>query len=477
MDPVLLLHQRVGRTISRFGIGPELRIGVAVSGGADSVCLLRVLLALGLPVSVVHINHLLRGLESDGDETFVADLAAELGLECFARRVDVGQLGGNLEEEARRVRYTYFEELIETSAIDRVATGHTLTDQAETVLFRLLRGAHSRGLAGIHAVGPKVIRPLIEITRAEVEQYLLARGMLWRTDSSNEGLDFARNRIRQELMPVLKRDWNPEIERSLAQHAALAFDEEVFWQGRLNQLATEVFQIRGNNILIRASTLLERPVAESRRLIRRAMEQVKGDLHGIGFPHVEGILELARGGEGHGRLQVPGLDVIRSFEWLRFSQLETRDKLADRNYEVEATLDGTAVLPRGAGAIKLEVIDNTEIWLGSEGGWESARVKGALLDLDRVLARGAELRLRTWKPGDQYTRGDAGRVKVKQMFQDERIPLWDRADWPMITAGKQIIWVKQFGPAAEVTANRDTRRILRVREISPREFEDGDLKR
>jgi tRNA(Ile)-lysidine synthase len=471
------LEDRVARTIRRFRMIPDAatRVGAAVSGGADSVCLLRLLYSMGIPVSVIHVNHQLRGEESENDEAFVTRLAGRLGLQLYVRRVDTRALGGNLEQQARGVRYGFFDELVRSGAVDVAATGHTLSDQAETVLFRILRGTHSKGLAGVHPVARGLIRPLIEVTREEVESYLREAGDAWRDDRSNRDLSFARNRIRHELLPALKRDWNPEIERTLAHQAVLSLDEEAYWSEETARLAESgLFQNRGNKIVVEASKLLGHPVAVARRLVRYAIETVKGDLLGIDFRHTEEILELARQTEGHGRLQAPGIDVMRSFGWLRFAPIETGGRLEARNYEIACPVEGKAALPGNEGWLELEVIENIDISVAPRELGESVKVKEAELDLDRVLKIGGDLRLRTWKPGDQYSRAarsgtgtcDSGAsVKVKQLFQDERIPLWDRANWPMITAGQQIVWVKQFGPAAEAAARGDTRRILRIREI------------
>ena len=439
------------------------RVGVAVSGGADSVCLF--LLLRGLPhVSILHLNHVLRAEESDGDEEFVRALAARFDVPIHVRRVDVRSLGGNLEESARHVRYEFFREVIGEGAVDCVATGHTLSDQAETVLFRMLRGAHLAGLAAIHPVAPgPIIRPLLGVSRDEVEQYLRDAGEPWREDSSNSDLDFDRNRIRHTLLPMLEAEWNPQLGRSLGNLATLAFDEEQFWNGWIARHAHEHLEFRGNIALACASKLSEQPVAVARRLVRRAMEHVRGDLHAIEFAHVEAALDLARSNEGDGRFQAPRVDVYRSFDQIRFGPVETGDRLAARNQETACLVPGRTSLSLAGVVVDLEVIENKESCTPRGEPIESGRVREYDLDWDRVLAIGSELRLRTWKPGDQYApKGQAG--KVKTMFQQGRIPLWERGTWPIITVAARIVWTREFGPAAEVAARRETRRILRVRD-------------
>ena len=446
------------------------RIGVAVSGGADSVCLLRILHQL-VEVSVLHLNHNLRGEESQADEVFVRTLAERLNAPFHTRRVDVRALGGNLEEQARRARYDFFRETIAAGLVTSVATGHTQSDQAETVLFRLLRGSHLAGLSAIHPVAPgPIFRPLLDVSRTEVLQYLNAGNQSWREDSSNGDLSFDRNRIRHALVPQLKREWNPELERALSQMAALAFDEERFWTDWLAQHAHQYLEFRGNIVLASASKLAEQPAAVARRLVRHAIEHVKGNLHAIDFGHVEAILALARRKQGDGRVQPPQIDVYRSFDWVRFGMQSGDDQSEVRAQSATCTIPGETVLSLADVAVTLEVIDYKELDSPAEASGESARVKEYQLDWERVEELGGQLLLRTWKPGDQYVRAGAeSPCKVKIMFQDGRIPLWERGTWPMITVASRIIWSRDFGPAADVAAHRESRRLLLIRDrIAPK---------
>ncbi|MBA4191700.1 MAG: tRNA lysidine(34) synthetase TilS [Planctomycetaceae bacterium] len=201
---------------------------VAVSGGADSVALLRALAGCRTgPLTVAHVNHQLRGAESDADEAFVRQLAAELGLQCRVKSVDIAALGGNLESTARRVRYEFFAELATELGAGWIATGHTADDQAETVLHRLVRGTGIQGLRGIAACGfagepakpqAAIIRPLLTVTRAHILDHLAELGQTFRDDSSNADPKFTRNRIRHELLPLL-RTFNPDVVASLARLA------------------------------------------------------------------------------------------------------------------------------------------------------------------------------------------------------------------------------------------------------------------
>src|SRR5271165_4355633 len=220
------------------------RVGVAVSGGADSVALLRVLLELraelGIVLAVAHFNHGLRAEESEADQAFVTDLAHHHGLEFFAGRGDVREHALNsklsIEAAGRELRYEWFARLAEEQRFDSVATGHTLDDQAETVLLKFLRGAGTRGRAGIYpqmfrGAERKIrfVRPLLSVTRDEVEAYLTSLGQEWREDESNLDRRFARNRVRHELLPLLERKYNPNLRRVLSDMAEVSRAEEEYW--------------------------------------------------------------------------------------------------------------------------------------------------------------------------------------------------------------------------------------------------------
>ncbi len=444
------------------------RVGVAVSGGADSVCLLHVLFELAphwnLHLHVLHLDHRLRGEESREDARFVEQLAAQLGLPFSQAQADVAGLAAersqNLEETARQERRRYFAAFLRSGQLDRVALGHTRSDQAETVLFRFLRGAGSAGLAGIRPVTAEgFVRPLLGVDRAEVEQFLRDKNIAWRLDSSNACLDFARNRIRHELLPMLQREWNPAVAEMLAQTADWALEEESYWQAEIDRLAAKYLTVKPPIVLLRADQLTGLPSAAARRLLRRAIETVKGDLRAIDFGHVAAVLDLASRPEGDGRLQVPGVDVYRSFEWLRLAR-PGLDNLENRNFRLPVTVPGRVPLPGGGAAVLLELIENKPVTELSESRYNRSVY---YLDWDRISGA---LEVRNWRPGDQYKPVEhSGEIKIKLLFQQARIPLWERRSWPVITSGEKIVWARQFGPAAELAANPESRAVLKVEEV------------
>jgi tRNA(Ile)-lysidine synthase len=278
---------------------------VAVSGGADSVALLRALAAFRTgPLTVAHVNHRLRGAESDADETFVRELAAGLGFECRAKSADVAALGGNLESTARRVRYEFFAEVAAEVGATWVATGHTVDDQAETVLHRIVRGTGIQGLRGIAHVqqspptavgGLWIFRPLLAVTRADILEYLAELGQPFREDSSNADPRFTRNRIRHELLPLL-RTFNPEIGAALARLARQAAEASDVMSDAANRLLADCeLPPAGRVVVLRAEPLAAAHPALVREYLRRLWDRAAWSASDMNADHWLTAAAVARG--------------------------------------------------------------------------------------------------------------------------------------------------------------------------------------
>ena len=470
-----MLLSRVAETIRRYRMFERgQNVGVAVSGGADSVCLLHVLLHLApewdLRLSVLHLNHGLRGEESCQDEQFVRDLAAGLGLTAIVRAADVSAQPDNLEQAARNARLDFFRQQISAGTVARIATGHTSNDQAETVLFRFLRGSGGAGLAAIRPVTTGgIVRPLLDVSRADNERYLREREIPWRDDSSNASRQFARNRIRHELLPQLAAEWNPAIVETLHRTADWALAEEEYWDAEIGRLASQFLVDRDGAVLVRTEVLCQLTLAAARRLVRCALERVKGDLRGVDFGHIAAIVALARAPLGHGRVQAPGVEAERSLDWLRFADSVAARK-SPRDYGLAAPVPGVVPVPGTRIALSLELIEKAETFALPESvynidqGWVDWRTLSGALEI------------RNWRPGDQYQpKGSAGEEKIKTLFQKARIPRWERRHWPVLTDGSQIVWARQFGVAARFAASSASKMVLSIREMEARaEFGIGD---
>jgi tRNA(Ile)-lysidine synthase len=299
---------------------PGDRVAAAVSGGADSVALLELLLdardRLGIVVSVAHFNHRLRGADSDADAEFVAALAASRKIQFFGAQAQSTH-DSNIEALARRDRYAFFRGIP-----GKVATAHTADDQAETVLGRILRGGASAGLAGILPVMDDIVRPLLDTRRADLRSWATARGLTWREDPSNSDPRFLRNRLRHELIPQLERDYNPNIVNVLGHTADVARADEAFWHGHIETLAARLMVEAPEGRKLLLENFVQLSEAEQRRVIRAAVAQTKGDLLRLEFDHVERIRALAHSGKG--TIEVPGLRVERQERALLFRLVHTR---------------------------------------------------------------------------------------------------------------------------------------------------------
>ena len=450
----------VARRIENLG-KPE-RVGIAVSAGGDSVFLAHALHRLGCAAALLHVNHQLRGPASDADEAFTRQLARQLDVPFHSTcaPIGAGNAPGNLEQEARYARYTWFADCKSALGLDAIATGHTLDDQAETVFLRFLRGAGTQGLAGIRpSTRDGVIRPLLGLRRTDIRQWLRENGLAWREDESNTSTRFDRNRARLETLPQLERDYNPGLSSILASTAKWALDEEDYWSGELDRLAPELLDPRGETVFLKVNQISLQPVALQRRLLRRAIALVRGNLRSIDFDHVEGIRALLKTTEGSGRIQLPGLEAYRSFNQLRLGP-PGFDARLERDFEAPLAVPGRTTLAERFITFDMELVTGEPVYNDDRDALDLSRCPGSLW-------------VRNWRPGDSYwPQGGSGAVKIKQLFQEFRVPLWERRTWPVVVAGdpreesspRVIVWSRRFGRAEQFGAGPGSRNVLLIRE-------------
>jgi len=438
------------------------RIGVAVSGGADSIVLLHVLHRLGIDLTVLHVNHKLRGPESDRDEEFVRDLSAELGLPFFTRQAEPG--AGNLEQEARRVRLGLFGKWMAELDLARIAVGHTRTDQAETVLFRMLRGSGPTGLSGMRPfTSYGIVRPLLTTSRDEVRHWARQESILWREDASNQDVRFRRNRLRLETIPELAAAYNPNLERVLAGTAELLSSEEDFWNLKVRRLYPKIAKRTSVGSFLQVDRITRLHMATRRRLIRHAIAELRGDLRSIERDHIEAVLNLCRSVEGHDRVIIPGVDALRSYGCLR---LATPGSVRGERggYEIPLTLGKTEKIVSTGGEISVNTV-NSEVQNCVNFKDEDRSVEIAYLDGEAIAGQGISkpLRVRNWEPGDAIVpRGGHRAVKIKELFGVSRVLLWERRHWPVVAAGDKIVWVRRFGADTGFLPTERTRHLIRL---------------
>lgn len=415
---------------------PGLRLAVGLSGGADSVALLRALVErraeLGLVLHAAHLHHGLRGAEADADLIFCRDLAAELGVEFHSAQVDVAaeaqKTGESIEEAARRMRYAWFRELMAQTPLDAVATAHTKDDQAETVLAKFLRGAWTEGLSGIHPVVSfpegSILRPLLAVSRAEIEAFLHALGQSWREDSTNQQKAYTRNRIRHELLPELEC-WNPQIREKLAQMAELAREEESWWRVEVERLAPQLIlegrAVRGGGRASGGEALafdVTRLAALSPALQRRLLRLAAGRLGAApDFAATEALRRMAlEGGSGQKLELAGGLRAERSPRELRLSLAGAAAEPEALPAPIAAQVPGLMEAP--AWGLRLRV-----------------EAEAPAASLQAVL--------RPWKAGDRvHLRYSSGPRKIKEVLEKMHITGDKRSRWPVLEVVGRILWMQ-----------------------------------
>ncbi|HEX4309125.1 MAG TPA: tRNA lysidine(34) synthetase TilS [Acidobacteriaceae bacterium] len=433
--------------IDKKHLRPGMRLAVAVSGGADSVGLLRALQAsaseMGLVLAVAHVHHGIRGADADEDTRFVEALAERLGLECWVHRVDTPAIARaekqTLEEAARGLRYAWLRELMASGKADAVATAHTLDDQAETVLHRLLRGAWTEGLGGIHPVVEcargEILRPFLDVRRVGIRDWLRAVGQEWREDASNEDTVHTRNRIRRELVPQLA-EFNPRITEQLAHLSTIARDEEIWWDRELARLLPGLIlpgrAVRGGGRAVSthpeegsAGMELERlrglAAAVRRRVLRAAAQQLGCTLN---FEQTGRLMAMCEPSGTKKQELTAELRAEKTARELRLVRLSANEAQAAALQPVAVAIPGEAT---GFGVtLRVTLVATAEL-------------NGAV---------GAVLR--TPRPGDRVRlRHSRGAKPLKEIFERVHVAADVRKSWPVLEWQGRIVWMKDVAVEAE----------------------------
>ncbi len=443
------------------------KLVVAVSGGADSVCLLHILsrhrVDLNVELHIAHLNHQLRGAESDADASYVSDLVRKLGVPATIERRDVAMYhdrkGGSLEEAAREVRYGFLSDVSRTVQATKVVTGHTRDDHIETILLHLLRGAGTAGLCGLQSrsILPygengsqlDVVRPLLELTRQETVAYCRRHRLAPRSDSSNESFAFLRNRVRLELLPVL-RSYNPGIDRALLRLADIAGDDISFIEEQASLLLPDLACKDGDALYLDINKMLALPRAIQRQVFRKAVKQLRGSLKDVEADHIESMVESLSKPAGK-RFYLPdGLTL--STEYGRLVLTPTRSSvcpLPPLQDTAAINVPGDTDLPgwRVRADVVQESVDN-------DNGFT------ARFDLDKI---GKKLVVRRRRPGDRFQPLGMNQTKKLQDFMvDAKIPRTWRDRVPLVSSARQILWVVGWRMDDRVKVTEKTKKILHL---------------
>ena len=458
-----MIAERVLRTVRKHGlIARGGRVAVALSGGPDSVALVHILLELDrageLTVAgLVHLNHQLRGDAADEDERFCRSMAAALNLPIEVGTADVRALarkqGRSIEDAGRVARYAFLHEAAERLGAEAIAVGHSRDDQAETFLLRLIRGSGPRGLAGILPKAGRVVRPLLDISRAELRAYVSERGIEYREDATNAYLDVPRNRVRHELIPYLEREFSPGIVDVLARESAIAREDEDRLQKEAIDFATSVVlrDIHGTQVDVGALTSLDPALAA--RVARIALSELAAGRF-IGFDHVEAFLTFVRHGASGAALSLPGQQAVHQGERVALRPEPPRG-LSRRNgagvtpnqrgeghhFRFSLSIPGEVTLSQGW-TISAHPADRLPAGAGREG-------------LQRLTARGdtvavaasalaLPLSVRNRRPGDRFKPLGLGgsEKKLQDFLVDRKVARETRDALPLVVDGAdRIVWV------------------------------------
>jgi len=433
------------------------RVGLAVSGGADSVSLVRLMLELrgdlGVGLSLFHFNHQLRGADSDADEQFVKELATSHKLQFHRAGEPVKAYAAaqalSIEAAARHLRYEYFYGLVRAGVVNRIATAHTLDDQAETVLLRVVRGSGTAGLAGIYprvlvseSVG-SIVRPLLGVRRKQIESYLNQLQQPWREDRSNRDLRHTRNRVRHGIMPRLERHLNPSVRESLADLAEIARTEEEYWEKQVSNALPEVMRDSG---AIRLNALRKLPLALQRRVLRAAAHTVGLRLE---FRHVEDVLDVSIGRKKTSPLPHGWSATRTDQDELRF--VLPGEHIAD--YETALKVPGVANID--ALGVRFEAVLISEL-----AGYPAEHL------FDEALLN-KELMVRNWRAGDRFWPAHTkAPKKIKELLQDRHVTGAEKKLWPVVAHGQDVLWMRGFPRPAAWQCGPHTRRAVLIREVA-----------
>ncbi len=472
LHPLLL---QVVHTVKRHKmIGPGDAVLIGASGGPDSTALVHCLIdleeRLGIGrIGLAHLNHCLRGEEADRDHAFVAEMADSLGLPFYDKKVDVGKFakktGNCIEDAARVARYRFLGETADNNGYDKIATAHHAGDNAELVLMNLIRGAGPEGLAGIPPVRDgRIIRPLIHSSKGEILDFLHTHSISFMEDSSNTDQTFLRNRVRNHLIPVLKEQYNPGIENGLNRLSEILREEAAWLNSTVDLLVQDATIESGNELIsISAPFFRSQLAAVQRRIVRAAIERVKGDTRKITFQHTDDVCRCTATGRNFSLDLPDGIRIDGSPDKLVVSRnsFPGNRNVAKDTVHFQYTLfadgfqDTTLTIKETGWQVAFRVVTPGEI--PPEKFYDS---RIAFLDTDRLKA---PLTLRSIRPGDRFTPlGMAGSQKISDFFINAKVPSCDRKSCPVLVSDGRIVWVAGHRISEHAKLTPGTSRALEV---------------
>ncbi len=433
-------------------IRPNEKVLVMLSGGADSVCLLH-LLASKMPVAKVaafHVNYGLRE-ESDEDEAFCRRFCGQLEVGFFCEQVTVPSTG-NIQAMARDQRYRLAETIRSNEGMDLIAVGHTLSDQAETVIYRLASSPGRRSLLGMRTREGRLVRPLLGVTREEVRTYCEAEDLSWREDSSNEDLSYARNRIRANVMSELRRI-NEMAERNIAATRDALYDEAKVLD-ELVQGAMESIGAGSRPPSVDGKRLGELPVALQRLVVRELVQNAAAGEFPLSAQRADEVIELSSR-SGSSGIDLGPVRAVSEYGILRFFKTEK-----ESIQQEDATLPVPGSCTFGDWEVTSEVLSVVPAELQDDGP------DTAMLDAERL---GGEITVRLWREGDRIKPlGMEGTKSLQDLFTDSKVPQSLRRQLPVVDVDGTVAWVAGVAISDEFKITDKTERAVKLRALSRR---------
>ncbi|KEH90031.1 tRNA(Ile)-lysidine synthetase [Clostridium novyi A str. BKT29909] len=439
------------------------KVVVALSGGPDSICLLHILHTLKdeLNISIVaaHVNHCLRGEAADNDEMYVKKICEELGIQCFVKREDVHRIskerGISCEMAGREVRYQFFEEVLHKINGNKIAIAHNANDQAETVLMRILRGTGLDGLVGIRPVRDNIfVRPIINLTRDEIENYCDINKLNPRIDKTNFENIYTRNKIRLELIPYIQKNFNSDVIEVLNRFSDTVKVDNEYINNVAKEKYNEYSEISEEKIILKGQLFKEHEAILT-RVIRIAIKNIKGNLNNLEKNHIYDIIDIQKKSTGKYIMLPSGIRVTNNYGDIYVYKEEKKHKVQKINKEVELNLLEENVVTNHKLKITLDIIKSKE---------DIKFDKNPLIkyfDYDKIKG---VIKLRYRKNGDKFMPfGMSGSKKLKDLFIDLKIPKERRDNIPLITFGDDIAWIVGYRISDKFKINKDTKSILKIK--------------
>lgn len=456
--------QKVFQYIQKYKmIEEDDSIIVGVSGGADSVCLLFVLLELReripFSIKVVHIEHGIRGQDSLDDAAFVDNICKEKGIPFYLYPADVVKAARDkkisVEEAGREARYEAFADAMERYGGNKIAVAHNANDQAETILWNLVRGSGLKGLCGTRPVRDCIIRPLLDTSRAEIEAYLAQRKIPYRTDSTNLTDDYTRNKLRLHVLPYLEKELNGAATAHIAEAGRHLQKIEAYMEAVSEREAKDCTCITDGKAVIDTAGFSEKPEVIKEYIFRFCLKEMGCGLRDIGSVHIDNLMKLPDLQPGR-RIQLPGGFIAKRFPGqISISQEEINSaEIAEKcatDGELQIQVPGTYILDGKRVTFSKEIYENQIIEEKAYTKW---------LDYDKIYNA---VSLRSRRSGDYFiTNREGGKKKLKSYFIDEKIPQDERDRILLLADGPHIMWIVGYRISEAYKVTEDTKILLKI---------------